>query len=81
MRLIIYIAAWLLIGLWSFILTQNHIKGWNYVRFRPNPHRMFISAMLLGPITTLTCFYTIYVYHKIKHFSHTTNGYGMTEMI
>ena len=64
MRFVVYLALWLLLGMWSFILTQYLIKGWDYVRSQPEPFKLFISAMALGPITTLTCFYTLYKYYK-----------------
>ena len=66
MSIIINLAIWMMIGLWSFILTQDLIKGWDYVRSQPKPWNLFISAMLMGPITTLTCFYTLYKYYGGK---------------
>lgn len=64
MNTIFFLAIWTLSGLWSFIFTQNLIKGWDYVKSQPNPWKLFVSAMFLGPITTLTCFYTIFMYFK-----------------
>jgi len=66
MNIILYIAVWALVGLWSFIFTQDIIGGWKEVRSTPEPHKLFISAMLLGPITTLVCFYTLHKYYKHK---------------
>ena len=66
MNFLIYVAIWALLGLWSFIITQNIIKGWDHVRSQPNPHKLFISSMVLGPITTLTCFYTLYKYFTTR---------------
>jgi len=66
MNVLIYVAIWTLLGLWSFIITQNIIKGWDFIKAQPNPFRFFISAMITGPITTLTCFYVLYKYFTIK---------------
>jgi len=66
MNPVFFIASWVTLGLWSFIGTQYLIKGWDYVRIQPEPWKLFISAMVLGPITTLTCFYTIFMYFKHK---------------
>ncbi len=60
----ILIGLWFLIGLWSFIITQNTIKGWDYIKSQPNPYKFFISSMLMGPITTLICFYTLFKYYQ-----------------
>lgn len=53
--ILIWIAAWVLTGLWSFIATQSIVGGWDYVRNRPEPWKIFWSAMLMGPITTFFC--------------------------
>jgi len=60
------IAIWVLIGGFSFSATQSLIKGWSYVRSQPHPIKTVISACLMGPITTLTCFYTIFKYYKTR---------------
>ena len=64
--ILISIAIWFLIGLWSFIITQNIIGGWDYVKSQPNPQNLFISSMVLGLITTIICFYTLYKFYKSK---------------
>ena len=64
---IIFIAAWSLVGLWSFIITQNIIKGWDYIKQQQFPSFYFVSAMLMGPISTLTCIYTLSRYYKSKN--------------
>lgn len=61
--IIIKIALWALFGLWSFVLTQNHIKGWEYIKKQRFPSLYFGSAMILGPITTLFCIYTLIMYN------------------
>ena len=64
MNYIIYIAIWVLVGLWSFILTQNYIKGWDVVKSDMHPFKIFGSAMLLGPITTMFCLYVVFKYSR-----------------
>jgi len=64
MKIQFILALWFVIGGVSFSITQNIIKGWEYVRSQKHPFLIMISACLMGPITTLTCFYTIYKYYK-----------------
>jgi len=66
MMIELFLAIWVLVGLWSFVITQNIINGWDYVKSQPNPHKLFISAMLMGFITPLICCYTLYKFYKTK---------------
>lgn len=62
----ISIGLWMLIGVWSFVKTQDIINGWSYIRKQKHPHAYFFSAMIAGPITTLGCFYTLYKFYRRK---------------
>jgi len=66
MRFIIWLGVWLLLGLWSYVITQNIIGGWGYVRKQDHPILLFGSSMIMGSITTLFCLYTLFRHYKSK---------------
>jgi hypothetical protein len=59
----IYAIAWILTGSLSFIITQNLIKGWEFVAAQGNFIKLMISAMVMGPFTLATCIYILHKYY------------------
>lgn len=59
-----FVIAWVSLGGLSFIITQNIIKGWGFIKAQPNPIKIIISSTLMGPITTLICLNLIIKYIK-----------------
>ena len=65
-----WLIIWVAIGGISFVLTENYLRGWAFLKTEIHPFKIMISACLLGPITTIFCIYAIV---KIKRREKTEN--------
>ena len=63
MNILIILALWFATGGFSFILLQYLIDGWDYVIKQQNLKSSLISAVILGPITSLFCCYTLFKFY------------------